>query len=435
MSTLKLSLVGFSLRLGLMLIVLINALFLARTLGPQRFGEYFLFLRVVSVLAVLADLGLSQSANAFFGRHKGWRGSIHRVILKFVPIFWLATTSIAGVTLWALADVLLPNLSWSLIAMAFVVLPLSQYANLWNSMMLGMGRIWRVNLVQVAMCSLSLALTIIFVVILSGGVMVAATIYLSVMFLQFLIMLAMALRLSEDKLTDEPPAELARKMLNFGLRGYPGSLFYLLWTRVPVFILNVTHGAVAVGYFSIAQQMAEKIQLPVLAVQDVVYQKMSVLPGHRATLAMNRYLRLSWWGMMIVVLVAALLAPLVVVPLLGSAYANVVAPTQILLAGVAFAGVSQLLDVYFVNHLHRPGLASILAWVSVALGLTLAVLLIPAYAEKGAAWAVACTSIIGSLIYVGLYLFVTGTNIKELFYIRKQDVSLVREQMVAILRR
>jgi len=417
------------------LVVMVNALFLARTLGPQRFGEYFLFLRVVSVLAVVADLGLSQSANAFFGRHKGWRGSIHRVILKFVPIFWFVTTAIAGLTIWAFADTLLPNLAGRLIFVAFVVLPLSQYANLWNSMMLGMGRIWRVNLVQLAMCSLSLALTIIFVVMLSGGVMVAATIYLSVMLLQFLIMLAMALRLSEDAFTDEPPAELAQKMLNFGLRGYPGSLFYLLWTRLPVFILNATSGAVAVGYFSIAQQMAEKIQLPVQAVQDVVYQKMSILPGNMATLAMNRYLRLTWWGMLIVVLIAGLLAPWVVVPLLGPAYASVVGPTQVLLAGVAFTGVSQLLDVYFVNQLHRPGAASILAWVSVALGLTLAILLIPAYAERGAAWAVACTSILGSLVYVGLYLSVTGSSIKELIYIRKDDLCLVREQLVGILRR
>ena len=435
MSTFKLSLVGLTLRVGLMLVVMVNALLLARTLGPQRFGQYFLFLRVVSVLAVLADLGLSQSANAFFGRHKGWRGSIHRVILKFVPIFWFVTTTIAGLTLWGLADVLLPNLSWSLIAMGFVVLPLSQYANLWNSMMLGMGRIWRVNLVQLAMCSLSLAFTIIFVVMLSGGVMVAATIYLSVMFLQFLVMLGMALRLSEDAVTDEPPAELAQTMLNFGLRGYPGSLFYLLWTRIPVFILNATHGAVAVGFFSIAQQMAEKTQLPVQAVQDVIYQKMSVLPRNLATLAMNRYLRLTWWGMIVVVLAAAFLAPWLVVPLLGPAYASVVQPTQILLAGVAFTGVSQLLDVYFVNQLHRPGMASILAWISVALGLTLAVVLIPTYSEKGAAWAVACTSIIGSVVYAGIYLSVTGTSIKEFLFIRKHDLTLVQQELVGMLRR
>jgi O-antigen/teichoic acid export membrane protein len=102
---------------------------------------------------------------------------------------------------------------------------------------------------------------------------------------------------------------------------------------------------------------------------------------------------------------------------------------------VAFAGVSQLLDVYFVNQLHRPGLASILAWISVALGLSLAVLLIPTYAENGAAWAVACTGILGSLVYAGIYLFVTGTHLEDLLYIRKQDVSLVREQLLGILRK
>ncbi len=432
MSTLKLSIVGFGMRLALMSIVMANALLLARSLGPQRFGEYFLFLRVVSVLAVLADLGLSQSANAFFGRHQEWRGSIHRVILKFVPIFWVVTTAIAGVTLLIFDDTLLPNMAVRLMLIAFVVLPLSQYANLWNSMMLGMGKIWTVNLVQLVMCSISLALTIIFVVVLSGGVTVAATIYFSVMLLQALVMLGLAFRISENRLKDEPPAELARKMLNFGLRGYPGSLFYLLWTRIPVFIINATNGAVAVGYFSIAQQFAEKIQLPVQAIQDVIYERMSVLPREMATLAMNRYLRLTWWGMVMVVLIAALVAPWVVVPLLGPAYASVISPIQILLAGVAFVGVTQLLDVYFVNHLHRPGLASIMAWVSVALGLILAAVLIPMYAEKGAAWAVACTSVVGSIVYVCLYLFVTGTHVKDLLLIRRDDIRLVREQLAGI---
>lgn len=122
--------------------------------------------------------------------------------------------------------------------------------------------------------------------------------------------------------------------------------------------LNATYGAVAVGYFSIAQQMAEKIQLPVQAVQDVVYQKMSVLPGHMGHACDESLSSINLVGNDCR---GSLLAPWVVVPLLGPAYANVVGPTQILLAGVAFTGVSQLLDVYFVNQLHRPGLASILA--------------------------------------------------------------------------
>jgi O-antigen/teichoic acid export membrane protein len=434
MSTLELSLVGLSLRLALMGLVVVNALLLARMLGPQQFGEYFLFLRVVSVLAVLGDLGLSQSANAFFGRHKEWRRSIHRIILRFVPRFWLGTSAIAGVTLWLAGDVLLPHLAKLLILMAFVVLPLSLYANLWNSMMIGMGRIWRVNLVQLVMCSISLLLTILFVVVLSGRVIVAAIIYSSVMLAQFLVMLGMAYRISADELSDAPPAELAQKMLSFGLRGYLGSLSYLLWTRAPVFILNVTHGPGAVGIFSIAQQLTEKMRLPVQSIQDATYQKMSVLPGDMATLAMNRYLRLTWWGMVVVVFLGALLAPWAVVMLLGSAYAGAGAVVLILLAGTAFIGVSQLLDAYFVNQRHRPGLVSILAWINVGVGLTLAILIIPQFGEKGAAAAVAFTNCFGSALYVILYLRVSGTSIKGLLVIGRNDVMLLREQMASMLR-
>ena len=166
MSTLRLSAVGLTLRVALLIVVVANALTLARVLKPDGFGQYFLFLRLVSVLAALADLGLSQSANAFYGRHKEWRGRIHRIILRYVPIFWLAATAIGGVALWFGQRFFLPNLTPLLTVMAFVILPFSLYANLWNSMMIGMAQIWRVNLLQLVMCTFSLSLTAIFVVML-----------------------------------------------------------------------------------------------------------------------------------------------------------------------------------------------------------------------------------------------------------------------------
>jgi O-antigen/teichoic acid export membrane protein len=434
MSTLRLSLVGLGLRLALVLVVISNALLLARVLGPQEFGEYFLFLRVVSVLAVVADLGLSQSANAFYGRHKEWRGSIHRTIVRFLPILCLGTTIFGGLTLWLGGDVLLPHMTRLLTMAAFASLPLSLYANLWNSMMIGMGRIWRVNLMQLAMCSVSLVLTLIFVAGLSGGQMAAAFNYVFIMLVQFVVMLIMALRLSPDEQLSEPPRELSRQMLHFGLRGYLGSVSSLLWTRIPVFILNATHGPVAVGVFSIAQQVVEKMLLPVQAIRDVIYQKMSVLPGSLAPLAMNRYLRLTWWGMVVIVLPGLVVAPFGVVLLLGPAYLSAVDVMRFLLAGAAFAAISLLLDTFFINHLHRPGLVSIVVWFKVAVGLTLAVWLIPKFGANGAAIAMAFTQILGMAVYLALYLRATGTRMSQLIFIHNHDVTLLREQVVTVLR-
>ena len=434
MSTLKLSVVSFGLRVALLLLVVANALVLARKLGPLEFGKYFLLVRLVSVLAALADFGLSQSSNAFFGRYREWGRYLHRTVLRLIPRFWLGVTVIGGLIIWFTGDILLPQFPHSLVLIAFAILPLSLYANLWNSMMIGVGRVWRVNVVQIVMCSLSLALTLIFVVALKGGVMSAALIYLTLMVIQFVVMLVMAFRLNPDKADTELPADLPRKMLHFGLRGYLGSLSALLWTRFPVFLLNATHGAIAVGIFSVAQQLVEKALLPVQAMQDVIYQKMSVLSSGTATLAMNRYLRITWWGMLLVALAGLAVVPWVITLPLGAAYAGAVPVARILLLGTAFASLSLLLDAYFINQMHRPGLVSILAWGNVLAGLGLALLMIPALAEKGAAWALSLTQILGAALYLVIYLRVTRTPLAQLAYLHDKDVLMIREQVGAMLR-
>lgn len=431
MSTLRLSAVGLALRIALLIVVVANALLLARVLGPSGFGEYFLFIRLVSVLAALADLGLSQSVNAFYGRHREWGRRIHSVMLFLVPIFSLATAALAGVTLWFGGQTLLPNLARSLTAMAFIVLPLSLYANVWNSMMIGIAQIWRVNLLQLVMCTLSLGLTMVFVVVLRGGVSTAANIYALVMFVQFVVMLIMGLRFYKHLPSSESPEDLRNRMISFGLRAYPGSIGHMLFMRIPVFVINITHGPAAVGIFSIAQQLAEKLLLPVEAIQDVIYQRMSVLAAGAAATAMNLYLRLTWWGAWVTVIIGSLLSYLGVVLLLGSAYFEAITVAQILFFGSAFAAVSLLLDTFFVNQLHRPGLVSILAWVKFALGLTFSLLLIPSFGVKGAAASVTLMQIIGAAIYVYLYVRVTKSPLKDLLYVRAHDIALVKKQIAA----
>jgi O-antigen/teichoic acid export membrane protein len=418
-----------------MALTMINALLLARILGPQRFGEYFLFLRVVSVLTVVADFGLSQSANAFFGRYEEWRAYLHGIILRFIPLFSACTLILAAIIVWLAGDTLLPNLPRQLTWMAFAVLPIQLYTNIWISMMTGMGRIWQLNLAQLITSALSLLMTLVFIVGLRGGVIVAATAYTVAILVQSLIMLTMALRINSGSATNDPPARLSREMLHFGLRGYLGSFSYILWTRVPVFVLNYFHGTAAVGIFSVAQQLVDRMLLPIQAVQDAIYRKMSRLSGRAATFTINRHLRLTWWGMWIVVLLGVLLAPSVIVLLLGQKYAASADVCRVLLPGVAFMGAALLLDTYFLNQLRRPGLLSIVAWVNALVSLTLALLFIPALSERGAGLALVLTQTFGALLYFVLYLRLSRARPAQLFCINRKDLKALSEQAGAILAR
>src|SRR4029079_8464432 len=104
---------------------------------------------------------------------------------------------------------------------------------------------------------------------------------------------------------------------------------------------------------------------------------------------------------------------------------------QVLFFGTAFAAVSLLLDTFFVNQLHRPGLVSILIWVKFLLGLTFSLLLIPSFGVRGAAAAVALMQILGAAIYVYLYVRVTKSGWQDLLYIRARDVALVKDRILA----
>ncbi len=246
------------------------------------------------------------------------------------------------------------------------------------------------------------------------------------------MMIIMAYRSSPARNVEDIPADLPRQMLSFGLRTYPGALSTLLWWNTSVFLLNAFHGTAAVGIFSIAQQLVEKLLLPIQAMQDAIYKKVSVLPRHAATVAMNRYVRVTWWLMMILMLMGVILVPWIVMLLLGETYIRTAHIFRLLLPGTALISIPVLLTPYFLSQLRRPGLISILSWINTLANLILALLLIPRLAEAGAAIALTTSQILGTVVALILYLRITQTRFKELIYLDQEDVMIMRQQIGAI---
>ena len=97
-------------------------------------------------------------------------------------------------------------------------------------------------------------------------------------------------------------------------------------------------------------------------------------------------------------------------------------------------GAALLLDTYFLNQLRRPGMLSIVAWVNALISLTLALLFIPAFAERGAALALVFTQTFGAMIYFALYLRLSRARPAHLFCVHEKDLTALREQVGMILR-
>ncbi len=411
-----------------MVINMASVIVLARYLEPQGRGEYFLFQTLVSVLSVIGDCGLSQSANVFVGRNVARRVLIHSFVIRSAILLGIVLLMVGGLGIWFAGESLLhdfpPRWQWA----ALAVLPIMLYAGFWNSVMVGLGEISFLNGVQLVIAPAQLVLILVFVVVLSGGVATAVAIYLFIMLLQCVLMLCVAAHLGLLRRSLHQEAGLSRQMLAFGIRAYPNSIATMLWMRTPIFVLNALHGPAAVGIFSVAQQLAEKALMPIQAVQDAIYRKMASLSPADAIVAMNRYLRIVSSSMVALGVLGVLLAPWIVTMLFGEAYRQAAYAFWILLVGIVFVSVAMIVSTYVLSQRGRPGLLSLLAGANACLCLILSYCLIPTWREMGAAAALASTQAVGAVIVFGLYTAMSSASLRDTLLLTGHDVASLLDQ-------
>lgn len=435
MTSFALWLVGVGGRTSGLALAALSLLVIARALGPHGSGQYFLFVSFLLVLATVGDLGVSQSAVVFVGKRDVAMSDIHRTLVVIAIVIAIIVAAIAALAIPYLDDNLLAGIpaEWSFGALA--LLPLKIYVNYWTAMMLGARRLVAFNAVQLGANALLLAADVAFVAT-TGSAVWAVVVYGAVLVVQAAAMFVVAARARRyDVGVHAELHRIAPEILRFAMRGYLNSLSTLLWARAVIFLLNAFHGPAAVGIFSVSQQLAEKALVPIQAIQDLTYARMAQLPRDAATAALNRMMRIGLATIVPTLALAVVVSPSVVPLLFSESFRGSTLPLQLLLVGSAVQAVPLLVSTYFLAQLRRPGLLSLLASANAVLNIVVALFLIPGGAEAGAAAAVVVTQLLGTLAVFGLYLRLGRTDAISALLVRREDITVLRQQVRALVGR
>jgi O-antigen/teichoic acid export membrane protein len=384
---------------------------------------------VVAVLSLLADLGFSQSTKVFAGRGESPR-QLHSLLMRFAIGASLPLMLVFVMVMRLFGPTLLPNYPGHLQTATLIALPFFVYCGSWVYMMVGLAQIAKMNLVQVGTAAARLLLTIIVIVGLSMGLRAAVAIYVGTLLAQALAMAAIAASIGREAAGAR--SGLFAEMFRFGLRGTGGAIAGLVWQSTPVFVLNVLHGPAAVGVLSVAQQLVEKLHLPMEAVQDATFRRISRLPLGEAKAALNRYIRISGWLMGLLILTAGVVIPFAIVLVLGPSYAAAVPVVVALIPGALVMSTASLLATFFLAQLGKPGFMSIMASVALGILVALAVTLIPTFGATGAALAIAATQVIVTSLLVTAYVRTTGTRLREMATIDRAERGLIRARLLEL---
>ncbi len=359
----------------------VASILLARLLGPSDRGLVALMYSVSSLALVLAGVGVPWATIYYAKRRDATpQGLLGNSLLQagvmaalLIPATllgyqWLADTfgHGEGGTTWVLAAVLVPIvfLDWTT-----------------HGQLQGMLLFERYNLLTVLAKVAYLLAIAVLLGIFSLGVAAGMCAYI----VASLVMIGGALKpiLASQRPRIEWP--LLRRMLHYGSRVQVGSIFQVAMARLDIVILQFFRPLSQVGYYVVAQTIAE------LLLQLSGAFQMSVMPLVSRYEGDERQAQTSADSVRHFAIVggAATLANIpfgtaIILFAYGTQYHSAIAPMLVLLPGIWFLGMGGIIQGDLSGR-GRPGLSSQLAGLAAVVTMVLDLVLIPPFGVIGAA--------------------------------------------------
>jgi O-antigen/teichoic acid export membrane protein len=387
-------------RVGYLLVGFVAAIVLARLLGPSGRGLLGLMISFNSVALVVTTIGVPLAIVYFASLRDADQGALlgnsllQAIVLTavLVPLSMLFYNVVAdafgeghGGSTWILVTALVPItfLDWTTHGQVQGMLLFGRF-----SAMLVLSRVAYAVAIALLVGALDLGV--------AGGVVATGV--------GSLAMIAGSLKPILAKSKIRLDIALMRETLHYGWRVQLGSIFQLTNGRLDVLVMQFFRPLSQVGYYVVAQTIAELVITLANAFQSSVMPLITSYEGdERAERTSIDSIRHHGILAAVAVLANALFGTLVILIGYGKEFHPAIGPMLILLPGIWFLGMGIVIQGDLSGRA-RPGLSSALAGMSAAITIVLDFALIPPLGMYGGAIAsvVAYTTFgIASLVALG----------------------------------
>jgi O-antigen/teichoic acid export membrane protein len=407
---------------GSLAIGFVASILLARLLGPSDRGLLGLMVSVGEMTFLVVGFGIPVAVTFFASREERDVPALTGITLAIgallaavlVPLVFLFHQPIAdalgrgrGGETWALAAVLVPTtfLTWSVVNQLY-------------------GRL-RFELANVLTVASKVAYLVVVVVLLGAFELgVSAGLLATIAGAAVVVLGGLPFLLSVGR--PRLDRVLARSLLGYGVRVQAGAIFQQANFRLDVVVLQFFEPLSAVGYYVVAQTIAELVVTLAMAFKTSVLPLVTHLEGDErresttATSVRN-------YGIVAgtATLANAAFGTVVILFAYGPEFHPAIVPMLVILPGIWFLGLGTVISGDLQGR-GRPGLASALTGLAAAVTIALDFALIPPFGVVGAATAslIAYTAL-GIASLVALHR-VSGVPLRDMLVPTRADLRRYR---------
>lgn len=417
----KNSAITFSSQILIFALGFVTLIILARALGPQRKGIYTLIILIPTVMLKLGFLGI-EAANVYFIGSKKYKieNIVSNSLFSGILLSLILVVLFFGISYLKIFQNFINSNQIDLFYLWLVVftIPFSLLLGFLRSIILGQEKIITYNKINIFQAIFQLiAISILLLVFKQGLFGAIITYVITVIFVTLLVVLFIK---KHTKIYFSYNKKIFKDLTRYGVKAYFGNLAQFLNYRLDIFLVAIFLTPVAVGYYSIAVGMAEKIWMLPGAIATVLFPRISSLKDTEANSLTPRIVRHTFFIILIISLILAVLAKPLIVILFGSAFLPSVMPLIFLLPGIVALGGAKTLSADLAGR-GKPQFGTYAAFISLAVNIPLNLWLIPKWGISGAAFASSIAYITATLVVIIAFIKISKKSWIEVILIRNKD--------------
>lgn len=413
---------GFAGQVYMLAVGLVSTIIVARLLGPQGKGVLAIVAAIPSLGLGLASFGLGPALAFMAGKDR----FPARELVSAAVVWSLVLGAAIGSLVWLFRSALLGSVLKGLtpidLAVVLVSLPTYYLGAFIGALFTGHGRVVAVAGLQALAATLNLAAVVAASVLVPGNssaVVIAISIAAGVNAVAALVVYRSGVVASPRRIL-----EVTRDAAPYAAKSYMGQATSMFFLRADVFFLNYFAGPAAVGVYSVATNLAEKLWLLSNPVSNAVYRLITGAERDDAvrltTLTSRALLVLNGIAAVVLFGLAVLLVPLIY----GVQFTGAILYLGLLLPGVVVYALCQPYGQFFAGHLGKPGVTSNLSAAMMALSAVLYITLIPVMGASGAAIGSTLSYSTALLGYAWLMPRAAAVSLREMFVPTRADFAL-----------
>jgi len=399
----------------------VSLIIISRILGPEGKGIYSLILLIPGIIVTFGNFGIESSNTYFTGSKKyNLKDVVANSIFLAFSLGILAILVFWGLFQASLFKEFVENnkiISFYLWIIVFAI-PFAFLIQFLKGVIKGKKRIGAYNVTRILEALLQLIGVIFFLLVfkkgLSGAILAYVLSIIGTAVFSFFIVKKIG------KIDFKINGRLIKDSFFYGGKVYLANALSFLNYRLDMFLIAFFMNPLAVGFYSVAVGLSEKLFIIPQAISTVLFPKISSVGEEEANNFSPQVSRHTLFILLILsILLIALAWPLIRL-FFGPAFLPAVLPLIILMPGIIAFGIGGVLAADLSGR-GKPQFAVLSSFVCLAINIPLNILLIPKFGISGAAIA----SVIGywadTLVIIFVFTKISKKSLREVLIIKKGD--------------